>query len=124
MIPGESPPEPRAVGPDVRLPRVRPRDHGRDRLAEVIGESVAIREGWLVEEGGARCWRISAPTPSTSRALGVVQARKTGRRPSTLSMTSAGTSQLAGSQRPVVLTVAASAAPALGRVAPDSWWDG
>lgn len=56
-------------------------DHGGDRLARVVGDSVAVREGWLVEQGGARCWRTSAPTPSTSRVLGVAQARKTGSLP-------------------------------------------
>src|SRR4029450_2239801 len=27
-------------------------DHGGDRLARVVGDSVTSREGWLVEQGG------------------------------------------------------------------------
>jgi hypothetical protein len=45
-------------------------DHGGDRLAKVVGDSVAIREGWSVEEGGGALLAGQGPDPKRQQGAG------------------------------------------------------
>src|SRR5512132_2249873 len=45
-------------------------DHRGDRLAKVVGDSVAIREGWLVEEGGGPLLADQGPNPKHQQGAG------------------------------------------------------